>query len=67
MRTLRAVVPALLRWLRQTVAEVKKMVWPSREELRHSLLIAVVLVATSSLLLFAIDAGLNRLAFTVFS
>ena len=54
--------PAVIRFLRETFEELRKVVWPTPQELYRYTLVVVVTVSVIALFIFAVDSGLNQLA-----
>ena len=60
-------VPARLSlYLRQVVAELRKVIWPSRNELTHYTTVVLVFVLAMIALLSVLDYAFGRLMFWVF-
>jgi preprotein translocase subunit SecE len=53
-------------FVRQVLAELKKVVWPTREQLGTYTLVVIVFVTILALLVSALDLGFTRLVLTVF-
>ena len=53
-------------FLRQVVAELKKVVWPTREQLGTYTLVVIVFVTILALIVSALDLSFARLVLTVF-
>ena len=53
-------------FLRQVVAELKKVVWPTREQLGTYTLVVIVFVTIMALIVSALDLGFTRFVLTVF-
>jgi preprotein translocase subunit SecE len=56
--------PAL--FYRQVVAELRKVVWPTQQQLSTYFIVVLVFVAILMTLTGLLDLGLGKLAFTVF-
>jgi len=54
--------PAVIRFLRETFEELRKVVWPTPQELYRYTLVVVVTVSVIALFIFAVDSGLSQLA-----
>ena len=54
-------------FLRQVVAELRKVVWPTREQLVTYFWVVLVFVLVVMTLVALLDLGLGRLAFWVFA
>lgn len=52
----------LVHFLRQTYDELRKVVWPTPQELYRYTLVVLVTVAVIALFIFAVDSGLSALA-----
>ena len=52
---------------RQVVAELRKVVWPTQEQLITYFLVVMVFVLFMMALVSALDVAFNRLAFAVFT
>lgn len=48
-------------FIRESVEELKKVNWPTKDEAVHSAIVVVLFVVAFSLFLSLIDAGLSRL------
>jgi len=53
--------PGLIRFLRETMAELRKVVWPTPQELYRYTLVVVVTVAVIAAFIFAVDSTLAGL------
>ena len=53
--------PGLIRFLRETIAELRKVVWPTPQELYRYTLVVVVTVAVIAAFIFAVDSTLAGL------
>ena len=51
---------------RQVVAELRKVVWPTQEQLVTYFIVVMVFVLMMMAIISALDLGLGRLAFAVF-
>jgi preprotein translocase subunit SecE len=51
---------------RQVVAELRKVVWPTRDQLVTYFIVVMVFVAIMMLIVSLLDLGLGKLAFAVF-
>ncbi len=51
---------------RQVVAELRKVVWPTQDQLVTYFLVVMVFVIVMMAIISALDLGLGRLAFEVF-
>ena len=54
--------PGVVRFLRDTFEELRKVVWPTPQELYRYTLVVVVTVAVIAGFIFAVDQGLGQLA-----
>ena len=62
--THRRTTPAL--FYRQVVAELRKVVWPTQNQLTTYFIVVLVFVAVLMVLTSLLDLGLGKLAFLVF-
>jgi preprotein translocase subunit SecE len=53
--------PGVIRFLRETVDELRKVVWPTPQELYRYTLVVVVTVSVIALFIFAVDTALSQL------
>ena len=53
-------------YFRQVVAELRKVIWPSRDELRHYTAVVVVFVLVMIAMLAVLDYAFGRLMFWAF-
>jgi preprotein translocase subunit SecE len=53
--------PGVIRFLRETVDELRKVVWPTPQELYRYTLVVVVTVSVIALFISAVDLGLSQL------
>ncbi len=53
--------PGVIRFLRETVEELRKVVWPTPQELYRYTLVVVVTVSVIALFIAAVDLGLGQL------
>jgi preprotein translocase subunit SecE len=53
--------PGVLRFLRETYEELRKVVWPTPQELYRYTTVVVVTVAVIALFIFAVDTALTEL------
>ncbi|HEV2374088.1 MAG TPA: preprotein translocase subunit SecE [Streptosporangiaceae bacterium] len=56
--------PAL--FVRQVVAELRKVIWPTRHELRTYTVVAVVFVCVLTAIVTSLDYGFTQLIFAAF-
>ena len=54
--------PGVFRFFRETIDELRKVVWPTPQELYRYTLVVVVTVAVIAAFIFAVDQGLGHLA-----
>jgi preprotein translocase subunit SecE len=54
--------PGIIRFLRDTIDELRKVVWPTPQELYRYTLVVVVTVGVIALFIFAVDSGLTQLS-----
>ncbi len=47
----------LMKFFRETKAEMKKVTWPNREQLLHNTLIILVFIAITTIILSVLDVG----------
>ena len=57
----RPVISAVVNYLREIIAELQKVVWPTREETRRLTTMVIAIAAAVGLLLGAIDLGFTHL------
>lgn len=50
-----------LKFFRETKAELKKVSWPTKEQLLHNTLIIVVFIAIATIILSVLDVGFSWL------
>jgi preprotein translocase subunit SecE len=53
--------PGVVRFLRDTFEELRKVVWPTPQELYRYTLVVVVTVAVIAMFIFAVDSALTQL------
>ena len=54
--------PGIIRFLRDTFDELRKVVWPTPQELYRYTLVVVVTVSVIALFISAVDLGLGQLS-----
>jgi preprotein translocase subunit SecE len=54
--------PGIIRFLRETIDELRKVVWPTPQELYRYTLVVVVTVAVIALFISAVDLALEQLS-----
>jgi preprotein translocase subunit SecE len=54
--------PGVVRFLRETFEELRKVVWPTPQELYRYTLVVVVTVSVIALFIAAVDLGLGQLS-----
>jgi preprotein translocase subunit SecE len=54
--------PGVVRFLRETYEELRKVVWPTPQELYRYTLVVVVTVSVIALFIAAVDLGLGQLS-----
>ena len=54
--------PGVVRFLRDTFEELRKVVWPTPQELYQYTLVVVVTVSVIALFIFAVDSALTQLS-----
>jgi preprotein translocase subunit SecE len=59
-------IARILLFYRQVVAEMRKVVWPTREELITYTIVVIVFVVSFALLVLAFDLGVARVVRAVF-
>ena len=52
---------SLLRFFRESKAEMKKVTWPSKEQLIHNTVVILVFIAVVTMVLSALDIGFSKL------
>lgn len=52
----------IMTFIRESIEELKKVNWPSKDEAVQSAIVVVLFVVIFSLFLALVDAGLSRLA-----
>jgi preprotein translocase subunit SecE len=53
-------------FVRQVVAELRKVIWPTRHELRTYTIVAVVFVCVLTAIVTSLDYGFTQLVFAAF-
>ena len=61
----RRTTPAL--FVRQVVAELRKVIWPTRKELGTYTAVALVFILIMTVIVTSLDYGFTKLVFAVFS
>jgi preprotein translocase subunit SecE len=56
--------PAL--FVRQVIAELRKVIWPTRRELRTYTIVALVFICLMTAIVVSLDYGFTKLVFAVF-
>jgi preprotein translocase subunit SecE len=54
--------PGVIRFLRDTFEELRKVVWPTPQELYRYTLVVVVTVAVIAMFIFGVDSALSQLS-----
>jgi preprotein translocase subunit SecE len=54
--------PGFIRFLRETYDELRKVVWPTPQELYRYTLVVVITVSVIALFISAVDLGLSQLS-----
>ena len=54
--------PGVVRFLRDTFDELRKVVWPTPQELYRYTLVVVVTVSVIALFIFGVDSALSQLS-----
>ncbi len=57
----------IIRYFKETVVEMKKVTWPSKQELIGSTIVTVFVTVVVSIFIFAVDQGLSNLISIVLS
>ena len=57
----------IIRYFKETVVEMKKVTWPSKQELIGSTIVTVFVTVVVSVFIFAVDQGLSNLISLVLS
>jgi preprotein translocase subunit SecE len=57
--------PAL--FVRQVIAELRKVIWPTRRELRTYTIVALVFILVMVAIVTSLDYGFTKLVFAIFS
>lgn len=57
----RPVISRFVNYIREVISELRRVVWPAREETRRLTVMVIAIAATVGLLLGAIDLGFNHL------
>ncbi len=57
----------IIRYFKETVVEMKKVTWPSKQELIGSTIVTVFVTVVVSVFIFAVDQGLSTLISFVLS
>ena len=57
----------IIRYFKETVVEMKKVTWPSKQELIGSTMVTVFVTVVVSIFIFAVDQGLSNLISLVLS
>jgi preprotein translocase subunit SecE len=65
-RWLPMLVTALRRRTRETVAEMRKVLWPSRREMTTYTIVVIIFVSVMVALVAGLDLGLAKLVLAVF-
>jgi preprotein translocase subunit SecE len=52
---------AVVRYFRETSAELRKVTWPTRQEARHLTTVVVIVVVVMAITLGLVDYGFSRL------
>jgi preprotein translocase subunit SecE len=61
-RRTQARAPGVIRFLRETIDELRKVVWPTPQELYRYTLVVVVTVSIIALFISGVDLGLGQLS-----
>jgi preprotein translocase subunit SecE len=57
----------LIRFLREVVSELRKVIWPTRKQQVTYTVVVLVFVAVVVAVVYGLDAGFSKLVFTVFA
>jgi preprotein translocase subunit SecE len=57
----------IIRYVKETIVEMKKVTWPSKQELIGSTIVTVFVTVVVSVFIFAVDQGLSTLISFVLS
>ena len=57
----------IIRYVKETIVEMKKVTWPSKQELIGSTIVTVFVTVVVSIFIFAVDQGLSNLISLVLS
>ena len=57
----------IIRYVKETIVEMKKVTWPSKQELIGSTIVTVFTTVVVSVFIFAVDQGLSTLISLVLS
>jgi preprotein translocase subunit SecE len=60
-------VARLVRFFREVVSELRKVIWPTRKQQITYTIVVLVFVAFIVALVYGLDAGFSKLVFTVFA
>lgn len=55
------VISRVVNYIREIISELRRVVWPAREETRRLTVMVIAIAATIGLFLGAIDLGFNHL------
>ena len=66
-RTRGGPVARLARFLREVIAELGKVIWPTRKELVTYTIVVIIFVSVMTALVTGLDIGFNRLVTWVFA
>ena len=61
-RTQTGQAPGFIRFLRETFDELRKVVWPTPQELYRYTLVVVVTVSVIAMFIFGVDSALQQLS-----
>jgi len=53
-------------FLRQVIAELRKVIWPTRRELRTYTIVAIFFIAVMVVIVTSLDYGFTKLVFAAF-
>jgi len=57
----------IIRYVKETIVEMKKVTWPSKAELIGSTIVTVFVTVVLSVFIFAVDQGLSTLVSFILS
>jgi preprotein translocase subunit SecE len=57
----------IIKYVKETVTELKKVTWPSKQELIGSTMVTIYVSVILAVFIFVVDSGLSRLISLVLS